>query len=392
MGSQKILILGAGVGGVSAARLLSNKLAKHKVDYEIILISKNEKHYIPPLFLDVAIGEASPDDTWIPLLNFGKKYNIKIIIDNIYNIDGDNRKVKLASGRELDYDYLVVSLGTTMEWSRYSGLEKAGYHNYSLNSAINMKHRLMNIKDNENIVVLVPEVPYRCGIYPVEIATLLAETLRIKGIKYNIKIISPGPAPMPGLGPDIQNMIKEAFDKYGIEYVEHKGLEEVDVERRIIKARNIDEKYDLLIKVPPPGLPEPLKRSEGFQSEKDPRWAPVKAPLFKHPKYSEVYLIGEHSMPPAGLSLAGVFVHNASFVASNAILGDIIGFYPLHRFPSTVCAGYLGFEAFIGICEPRYNPQEGKYEWKKRCYKGLVTPLLHLFKFGFYRMWLNTLR
>ncbi len=44
----------------------------------------------------------------------------------------------------------------------------------------------------------------------------------------------------------------------------------------MVKASNIEERYDLLIKVPPPGLLEPLRNSESFTLESDPRWAPLR--------------------------------------------------------------------------------------------------------------------
>ena len=386
-----IAVAGGGVGGVTAARLLASKLREHGESARVVLVTDKDRHYIPPLFLDVAIGEVSPGKTWIPLDRYSRRHGVEVIVDPIVRIDAAERRLRLASGRALDYDYLVVSLGSTMEWSRYPGLAEAGVHNYSLEGALEMRRALAALKDGSTVLVLVPEIPYRCGIYPVEITTILAEKFRSEGRRINIKILSPGPAPMPGLGPDLQSMIKEAFDSYGIEYVEHKGLEEVDAGRRLVRASNVEERFDLLIKVPPPGLPEPLRNSEGFTLESDPRWAPAKAPLFRHPKHSEVYMIGEHSMPPTGLSLAGTFIHSAAMVATAAILDEIIGFAPVHSLPPTVCAGYLGRGGFMGVCEPSYNPETGKYKWKKKCYKSLVGPLVALFKLGFYRLWLNML-
>jgi len=385
------VIAGGGVGGVAAARFLSGELAKHGVEAEVTLVSDRPVHYMPPLFFDVAMGEASPEETRAPLDALERRFGVRVLVDPLAGIEAGENMVRLASGRTLEYDYLIVALGTTMEWSKYPGLAEAGHHNYSEEGAVRLREELSRFRGGD-VVILVPETPYRCGIYPFEVATVLGATFRRRGIEASVKILSADPKPVTPLGPDIHGMWYEAFEELGVEFVHHKGLEEVDPERRVVRASNVEERFDLLIKVPPPGLPEPLRASEGFTLESDPRWAPVRGAEFRHPKFDNVFMVGEHSMAPAGLSLAGVFVHNAAFVASNAIAAEVVGYYPGYSYPTATCAGYLGDRAFLGHCEPRYNRELGKYEWGGRCYLGMVSSLARFLKFGFYKSWLDTLK
>jgi len=387
---KKIVILGGGVGGVAAARALTAELAKHRVDAQVTLVTKEDKHYMPPLFFDVAMGEAAPHETHAPITTLENRYGVKVVVDPAEKIDAANRTVVTRSGAKLDYDYLIVALGTTQEWNKYPGLAEEGYHNYTLEGALELRKALSKFKGGD-VVILIPESPYRCGIYPYELATVLGVSFKNAGIKANIKIVTPDPKPVTPLGPDIHKMWYEAFDELGIEYIIHKGFEGVDAQKKVVKAGNIEEKYDLLVKVPPPGLPEPLKASEGFTLSSDPRFAPARAPKFTHPDYDDVFMVGEHSMGPAGLSLAGVFVHNAAQVAVNNILADIIGSYVRYSIPTATCVGYYKDKAFLGHCEIKYNEQAGKYEWSGRCYLGLISSLARLFKFGFYKSWLDTL-
>jgi len=386
---RRIVILGGGVGGVAAARFLSGELRKNKADAEVLLIAKEDRHYMPPLFFDVAMGEASPEETHAPIRRLETRFGVKVLIDPATRIDAANRTVYTAGGQAIGYDHLIVALGTTMEWSRYPGLAEAGHHNYTLPAALELRRALAGFRGGE-VAILVPESPHRCGIYPYEIATVLAASLRNAGINARVKVLTPDPKPVTPLGPDLHKMWFDAFEELGVEYIVHKGLEEVDPKGRIVRIKGAEERYDLLIKVPPPGLPEPLRNSEGFTVKGDPRWAPVKGPTFRHPDYDDVYMIGEHSMAPAGLSLAGVFVHNAAMIAGHAILADILGSYVHYAMPTATCAGYLKDKAFTGHCEVRYNPEKGKYEWN-RCYLGMVSSLARLFKYGFYRSWLDTL-
>ena len=391
MTTRKVVILGGGVGGVASAKMISEEARKHSVNLEVTLVTKERRHYMPPLFFDVAMGEASPEETYAPIENLSRYFGVNVLVDPVNYIDAANHTVVTGSGRKIEYDYLVVALGTTYEWGKYPGLAKAGYHNYDLEGAIKLRDALRRFKGGK-VVIFIPETPYRCGIYPYEAATVLAVSFRNAGIKAEVTVLTPDPKPVTPLGKDIHKMWFDAFEELGVEYVVHKGTQEIDGTRRIVRTTNVEEKYDLLIKVPPPGLPDPLKKSEGFTWKQDERFAPAKPPTFRHPEYDNVYMVGEHSMVPAGISLAGVFVHNASLVASNNLLADIIGFYPRYTIPTATCAGYVKDKGFMGHCEIRYNPETGKYEWADRCYVGPISSLARLFKVGFYKSWLDSLR
>ncbi|MEB3851808.1 MAG: hypothetical protein LRS49_04405, partial [Desulfurococcales archaeon] len=63
--AKRILILGGGVGAVAALRSLSHGL-RGDGDVEVAVVTKSQRHYMPPLFFDVAIGEAEPGETFVP--------------------------------------------------------------------------------------------------------------------------------------------------------------------------------------------------------------------------------------------------------------------------------------------------------------------------------------
>ncbi len=391
MAKKRIVIVGGGVGGIAAAKSLAPELRRARVDYEITIVAKEKKHFMPPLFFDVALGEAQPGETHAPIANAEARLGVRVVVDPAVRIDAANRRVMLESGSSVEYDYLIVALGSTYEWSKYPGLAEAGHHNYTLEGALRLREALAGFRGGR-VVILIPESPWRCGIYPYEAATVLAAAFKKKGIKASITLLDPGAKPAAPLGPDISGMFTRAFEEYGVEFIQHKGLEEVNPEKQVVRASNLEEKYDLLIKVPPPGLPAPLRASEGFTLSGDERFAPVRGPNFRHPDYDDVYMVGEHSMPPAGLSMAGVFVHNAAFLASTRILQDVIGFYPAYNMPVAVCAGYVGDKAFLGQCESPYDTERGSYVFAGNCYLGPILAIAKPFKYGFYKSWLDILR
>ncbi len=387
----RVVVLGGGVGGVVAARIVAEEARRHGVPVEVVMVTRDRRHFMPPLFFDVAIGEVGPEETYVALDGFARHYGVELVVDEAVGIDAGERVVRLRRGGQLSYDYLVVALGTAMEWSRYPGLAEAGVHNYSLEAALEMRRALSRFRGGR-VLVLIPETPYRCGIYPYEAATVLASSFRNAGVKAEVAIMGPGAMPFRRVGRDVFRVVKSVLDELGVEYIGFKGGLEVDAERRVVRAGNVEERFDLLVKVPPPGLPEPLRRSEGFTWDRDPRFAPARAPSFRHPEYDEVYMVGEHSMPPAGFSLAGSFVHNAAAIAARDLVAQLVGFQPRGEPPAIMCAAYLADKAIMGACEARYDPEKQVYDWAGKCYLTAHSPLARLAKLGFYKSWLDQLR
>jgi len=393
LASKKVLVLGGGTGGYVASTYLKDAAREYGVDLDVTLVTNSEWFYMPPLWLDVAVEGLALDETRAPIRNLSK-YGVDVVVDPVASIDPANRLVTTEGGRAFDYDYLVIAMGVTNAWSRYEGLSEAGLHNYDPESALRLHEALASFRGGR-VVILAPEMPYRCGIYPLEMSTVLAAKFSKRGVRADITVVAPrmpnGATIAEALGPSISRLWRKYLDKYGVKLVAHDGLERVDPERRVVVTRNSEHEYDLLIKVPPPGLPGPLDTPE-FRFEQDPRFAKARAPDFRHPTYDDVYLVGDHSMPPTGLTLAGVFIHTAAIVAAKSILGDIDGLAePAYAAPVT-CAAYVADSGWLGTCEVAYDTSTGMYTWNDKCYVTMESPLIRLVKKGFYAGWLSRLR
>ncbi len=388
---KRILILGGGTGGLVAAKTIAEKLRRKHLEepVEITLVTDNPNHYFQPLFFDVALGTAEPDETKAPITAL-QRYGVRVAVDEVKQIDLANRVVQGAKS-SYSYDYLIVSLGVKYGWDAYPGLAEAGYHNYTLEGAEQLARALARFRGGR-IVILVPELPHRCGMYPHEAATTLAELFANRERKVEIVLMTPEKSPMGALGPDFPKLWLAKYEEYGVERVIHDGLQEIDPRKRVVRAGNVEEKYDLLIKVPPSRLPEPLERSEGFRYKQDPRWADVRPRTFRHPSYDEVYLTGEHSMVPAGLVTAGIPVHFASEYAANQIVSEILGGYPVAGITRVMtCVGYYGASSGLaGNCEVGFDEERGR--WRLGCYVAGVSPIIRLMKEAFYKAWIASLK
>ncbi len=113
---KRILILGGGTGGVVAAKRLSSKL-RGREDAEITLITDNPYHEFQPLYFDLAVGNASPDEIRAPIASLERR-GVRVVIDKVESIDAANRTVKGRKG-VYSYDYLIVALGVRYGWEAY---------------------------------------------------------------------------------------------------------------------------------------------------------------------------------------------------------------------------------------------------------------------------------
>ncbi len=102
----RVVIIGAGFAGLSAAR----ELARHDVD--IVLIDKQNHHLFQPLLYQVATAGLSPADIAQPIRSIVRKQpRTQVLLDSVEGIDKAARSIRLASGAMLDYDALLIATG-----------------------------------------------------------------------------------------------------------------------------------------------------------------------------------------------------------------------------------------------------------------------------------------
>ena len=122
----QVVILGAGFGGLTAAKML------RKAPVEITLIDRQNYHLFQPLLYQVATATLSPADIAVPVRStLRDQENARVLLGSVESIDRASRLVKLADGREVPFDWLVVATGATHayfghdEWEPYApGLKK----------------------------------------------------------------------------------------------------------------------------------------------------------------------------------------------------------------------------------------------------------------------------
>jgi NADH:quinone reductase (non-electrogenic) len=116
-----VVIVGAGFGGLAAAKRLAGR------DVEVTLVDRRNHHVFQPLLYQVATAALSPADIAGPIRAiFSRAQNVRVLLDEVTGVKTFDARVVLKSGRKLDYDWLVLATGARHsyfgndDWSAYA--------------------------------------------------------------------------------------------------------------------------------------------------------------------------------------------------------------------------------------------------------------------------------
>lgn len=118
---KRVVILGGGFAGINAA------LGLAKLPVDITLVDRKNHHTFQPLLYQIALAVLSPGDIAQPIRSLLRDYpNTEVLMDEAVGFDLAERRVRLKTGVQLEYDYLIVATGSTHsyfgkdEWAKYA--------------------------------------------------------------------------------------------------------------------------------------------------------------------------------------------------------------------------------------------------------------------------------
>src|SRR2546427_7092617 len=113
---HRVVILGGGFGGLSAAQ----KLKRAQVD--VTLIDRRNFHLFQPLLYQVATGSLSPGQIAAPLRSvLSRQQNTRVLMGDVVDLDPVARRIVLADGAAFAYDSLIVAAGSQTSYYGHDG-------------------------------------------------------------------------------------------------------------------------------------------------------------------------------------------------------------------------------------------------------------------------------
>jgi len=239
--AKRILILGSGFGGLYTALHLEKKLAGNP-DIEITLVNRENFFLFTPMLHEVAAGDLDLTHIVNPVRKLLRW--VRFFDGEITSIDLAQRRVSVSHGEnnhlhELEYDYLVLALGSVTNFYALPGLEQRALTMKSLRDAVLLRNHLINNLEEADFECC-PEVRERLmtfvvaggGFAGVETIAAINDFVR-EAIEFyphltenhvRVVLAEAGGAILPELGPELGMYAQQKLTERGIEFRLHTAV------------------------------------------------------------------------------------------------------------------------------------------------------------------------
>jgi sulfide:quinone oxidoreductase len=303
---MRVLILGAGFGGLELATMLSES----GESFEVTLIDQSDAFVFGYSKLDVLFGRTTLAAVRLPYAEI-EKPGVDFLQETVLAIDPQARTARTDAGTH-EADVLVVALGADYDVTATPGL--AGVDEfYSVGGAETLAAKLPSF-DGGRVVVGICDAPYKCPPAPSEASLLLHDHLSERGVRGDTEItfVSPLPIPIPP-SPETSQALLSAFAERGIEWIGGTRIASIDDGNlaRLDDGRELP--FDLFLGVPKHRAPDVVLESGMAENG----YIPVSSQTLQT-SYPQVYAVGD--VTTAGVPKAGVFAEGAARVVARILI------------------------------------------------------------------------
>jgi len=320
---KRIVILGSGFGGLTAANLLRKNLS---LEHQIVVVDKKKFFMMGLVNLWILSGIRRLEDSQIALNKLENK-EITFLNDEVTAIDISKKFIRTRSNNKLEYDYLIIALGAELAAEEIDGfIRNGGFNLYDAEQIPKLREKIVVLR-NGRIAICITNIPYKCPPAPYEASLLINDILAKNGVRDSIDIdfYTPAPIALPVAGAKLSQDIVNLLNDNHINFHPLHKLKAV-VDKEIIEFENGNKtNYDLLIGIPPHKVPTVIK-SSGLVKEGQ-NWIDVDKFSLKT-NYENVFAIGDVTeikvdQMAAVIPKAGIFAEGQAKSVSHQIINEI---------------------------------------------------------------------
>jgi sulfide:quinone oxidoreductase len=311
---MRIVILGAGFGGLELAARLSDAIGD---ELECTLIDQGDAFVFGYSKLDLLFGKTSAEAIRIPYTGMAKP-GVRFRQETIVSIDPEARRV-VTDFETYDADVLVVALGADYDTAATPGLDGGGSEFYSFDGAMRARDRLPTFTSGNAIVGVCGDT-FKCPPAPSEAAILLDEYLRDRGVRdaTTVTLVMPFGVPIPP-SPNTSQALLGRFAELDIRFVAQHRVSSYDPAGHTVALDDGSElPCDLFLAIPVHRAPEVVVAS-GLTVD---GWIPADRSTLAT-RFPDVYAVGDVSN--VGTAKAGVFAEGAARVVADHLIASVQG-------------------------------------------------------------------
>jgi sulfide:quinone oxidoreductase len=313
--TARVVILGAGFGGLELATTLSETAADRVA---VTLIDSSDHFVFGFAKLDLMFGKKTGEAIKLTYRDLVKP-SVRLLRETVIAIDPVAKRVTTDAGVH-EADFLVIALGSAYDVSTTPGVRLGDNEFYSVPGAARIREVLPTFTRG-HAVIGVCGAPYKCPAAPHECALMLHDYLVERGVRdaCTISIVNPLGTPVPP-SPDTSRALLDAFAERGITYHGGKRVAAVDGETVLLDDGSTLP-CQLFLGVPKHRAPDVVVAS-GLTVD---GWVAIDPRTLETP-HAGVYAIGDASA--TGAPKTGVFAEAAGRVVAARILSTIRGEVP----------------------------------------------------------------
>ena len=339
----KVVIIGGGFGGLSAAQSLNSNLV------DVTLIDRRNYHLFQPLLYQVATGSLSPGEIASPLRSvLSRQKNTRVWLGTVVDVNTDSKRVLLADGTILPYDSLIISTGSQTSYFGHNEWQEWAPGLKSIEEATTVRHKILyafevaeRLSDPKQRRAWLTFVIVGAGPTGVELSGAIAEIAR-QTLKDDFRSINPeeaqvilldgAPRVLMSFPEDLAEKASRSLAKLGVQVRCGAMVKHVDEEGLTIESDKRSDSIAAKTVVWAGGITaSPLGKilASHTKAETD-RGGRIKVkPDLTIPNYPDIYVIGDlaSAMDRKGKPLPGLaqVAMQGGAYAANAILRKVKG-------------------------------------------------------------------
>ena len=371
-----VVVLGAGLGGMPAAYELREALDRK---HEVTVINANDFFQFVPSNPWLAVGWRTREAITLPIEPYLRKHGINFIAGWVERIDPQANRLTLKGGREVGYDYLVLTTGPKLAFEEVPGTGPVNGHTHSV---CTVDHAEQAYADFQKLLadpghVIVGAVQFASCFGPAyEYASILDTALRRHRVRDRVPITFVTSEPyvghlgLGGVG-DSKGLLEHEFRQRHIKWIANAKVskvepgrmfvEELDMKGELAMSHELAFKHAMML----PGFKgvEPVAAVEGLTN---PRGFVIVDEHQRSTKYRNIFSAGvciaippvEATPVPTGAPKTGYMIESMVTAIVRNIRAELTGYAPMYRATwNAFCLADLGDTGAAFIAQPQIPPR-----------------------------------
>jgi sulfide dehydrogenase [flavocytochrome c] flavoprotein subunit len=320
---QRVVVIGGGYGGATAAKYL--RLWAPEI--EVVLVEREAAFISCPLSNLVLGGYETIENLTTSYDTLQRKHGVRVVRDEATAIDPAKKEVRLARGDTLKYDRLIVSPGIDFLYNQTPGLESAEAQAKVLHAwkagvqTVALRKQLEALDNGGTYVLHIPKAPYRCPPGPYERVSQVASYFKAHKPRSKVIVLDANPDIVSKKG-----LFLKAWNELYPGLVEYRASSElvrVDAKNLSIETSFDTVRAGVLNVVPPQQAGRIAQQAQLLNVGN--RWAGVDFRSFESTAVPGIHVLGDATASAPGMPKSGFMANNHGKVAADAVIALLQG-------------------------------------------------------------------